>query len=226
MKVKELNLNERPREKALQLGFDILSNRDLIAILLASGTKGTSALELADKVLSILDHIGSLRYLKLSELMSIKGIKEAKALTLLAAVELCKRMSEQEMKEERIQIEHPDSLVKWLKEQIAFESQEMFVAVFLNHANKIIHHEILFIGSDHASIISPKEVYRLAVSYGAGKLIVAHNHPSGTLKPSQSDLETTARLQEMGNMMEITLLDHLIISQTGYCSLRALGFIN
>lgn len=225
MKVKELNQNERPREKALRNGVEELSNRDLLAVILGSGTKGVSSLELADQILTQVGTIAALQALTITDLTAFKGIKCAKAISLLAAVELSRRMSEDEMRQSAVKIEHPKHLVEWLKAKIAYASQEHFVVIYLDHGNCILKHQILFRGSDHASIISAKEIYRLAVVYGASKIIVAHNHPAGSLTPSVQDIQTTQAIVQMGEMMGIHLLDHLIVTKEGYCSLRALNLL-
>lgn len=226
MKVKELNQSERPREKARQFGIQALANRDLLAILLGSGTRGCSALELADHILNEVEQVSNLRGLNIHDLMKFKGIKVAKAISLLAAVELSRRMSEDEMQIKKVRVEHPTHLLEWLKEKIGYDHQERFVVIFLNHSNYVLNHQILFTGSDQASVVSVKEIYRQAVIQGASKVIVAHNHPSGSLKPSMQDIQTTQALQEMGKVMGITFLDHLIVSKQGYCSLRAMKMID
>ena len=130
-------------------------------------------------------------------------------------------------KEDRIMIEKQGSFFTRTAE-LAFLSvsyTHLFVVIYLDHGNCILKHQILFRGSDHASIISAKEIYRLAVVYGASKIIVAHNHPAGSLTPSVQDIQTTQAIVQMGEMMGIHLLDHLIVTKEGYCSLRALDLL-
>lgn len=212
-------MDERPREKAFNKGIDSLSNRELIALLLRSGTKEKSVLELADELLHLKSSLGELSGCQIHDLMSIKGIKKAKAIELCAAFELSRRIGFDKVKDEDF-IEHPRHVVKWLHQQIAYREQECFIVLFLNQKNQIIKWKTMFIGTLTNAAVHPREIYREAMRIGCARIMCAHNHPSGDCTPSNADIEITKAIEACGNMISIPLLDHLIISRNNYCSLR------
>lgn len=220
MKVKQMNKQERPREKAVMEGIASLSNRELIAILLRSGNQEQSVLELADEVLHLRKDLVSLMNLHLDELTTIKGIKTAKAMQLLASFELSKRMSLDRVKQGWKEQEQPQILSDWLMNEIGHEAQEHFIVLFLNQKGTMIAHKDLFIGTDSKSFANPKEVFMEALRYGASKIICAHNHPSGHLLPSVADCQSADAMERCGEMLGIQVFDHLIISTCGYYSFR------
>ena len=214
-----MNENERPREKAIKFGIESCSNRDLIAIMLRSGISNKSVLQLADEVLMKERNLGTLQCLSLEQLISIKGIKKAKAIELLACFELSKRISKDQIFDDVV-IDHPSVLTQWLNKEIGFLKQENFIAIYLDTKNKIIFQKTIFIGCLDRSVVHPREIYREAVRVNASKIMVVHNHPSGDLTPSQSDLIVTQRIKEVGQVMGIPLMDHLIVGNNKYFSLR------
>ncbi|MEF9920071.1 MAG: DNA repair protein RadC [Erysipelotrichaceae bacterium] len=218
VKVKELNKDERPREKALLNGIESLSNRDLLAIIIRSGTQGSSAMQLADRILMMGNSLSNILSLDINSLTKIKGIKETKALQILSCFELSKRIAFDTCRQDEIQVNHPKVIVDWLNKQIGFSSQEHFIVVFLDNKNHIIAYKTLFIGSLNASVVHPREVYKEAIEKKAAKIMVAHNHPSGDPQPSENDIITTRCLKETGDIVGIPLLDHIIVGKNDYIS--------
>jgi len=188
-----------------------------LAILIRCGYHGCSALQIADKLLSKYGLI-NLPLLSLKDIMMIKGLKQTKALELLACFELSKRILAQKCINNDI-VKNPESLILWLRQQMGFNQQEHFMVVFLNTKNHIINHKTLFIGSLDVSVAHPREIFKEAVACSASKLIVVHNHPSGDVTPSDKDIELTKILEKAGKLMGIPVIDHLIISKTGYYSI-------
>lgn len=220
MKVKQMNKQERPREKAMMEGIQALSNRELIAILLRSGNKTQSVLDLADEVLHMRKDLVSLMDLQLDELMQINGIKQAKATQLLACFELGRRISYDRMKQNWHAEQNPQILSEWLMNHIGHEKQEHFVVLFLNNHAEMIAHKDLFIGTGSKSFANPREVFMEALHYGTSKIICAHNHPSGHLLPSNADRQSADAMEQCGELLGIQVLDHLIVSARNYYSFR------
>lgn len=219
MKVKDLNLAERPREHALQDGIDALSNRELIAMLLRSGTRQSSALEVADDLLKRMGNLGELGVAELSELMKVDGIKTAKALELQAAFELGRRIAFEKVKQKE-NIQDPNDIVNWLYQQIGFKQQEHFMVLFLNHQNRIESYKTMFKGTLTSASVHPREIYKEALAKGCAKIICVHNHPSGDPDPSQADIVITKAIEECGRLTCIPLMDHIIVGKNNYMSFR------
>lgn len=219
MKIKETLLNERPREKLKSLGVRALNDAELLGILLRSGTQGKSSVDLAKELLMLCGSLNNLSSMESSELLSIKGIKQAKASEILALCEISRRMAQQASLEVDV-IDQPSRLVNWLKKELGSSQQEQFLVVFLNTKNHIIGHKVLYMGGLDRSIVHPREVYKEALKVSAARIIVVHNHPSGDVSPSENDHLVTKVLEEAGDTMGIPLLDHLIVSHYGYTSLR------
>lgn len=225
MKVKELNEQERPREKALDQGVQSLSNRELIAILIRSGTKQWSALEVADKILNASNGLGALSVMPLEQLMQIDGIKSAKGLSLLAAFELGRRIAFDKIRQ-GISIEKPQDLVEWLNMQIGFKQQEHFIVLFLNQKNQILCYRTLFKGTLTNASVHPREIFQEAMRVGCARIICVHNHPSGDASPSDADIAITQSIVESGHLVSIPLMDHIIVSKNTYKSFRQMQLID
>lgn len=210
---------DRPREKALAYGIHVLTNKELLAVLLRSGIPGKSVLELAEEILSLRNHLGELSQIQIHELMQIKGIKEAKALELLACFELSRRISYQQIEDKDV-MNSPKALVRWLNKQIGYFDQEHFFVLFLNTKNHIISYKSMFVGSGSSCQVSAKEVFTEAMRLSAQKIIIAHNHPSGNIEPSISDMTLTKAILEVGNLCGIPLLDHIIVGKNNYYSFK------
>ncbi|MEI7668388.1 MAG: DNA repair protein RadC [Erysipelotrichaceae bacterium] len=219
MKINEVYESDRPREKLKQYGSRALSTTELLAILLRSGMHGKSAIDLARELLQLSKGINGLSSLDYLMLTKIKGIKQAKACELMALVELSRRMAEEHALEVDV-IDHPQSLITWLKKEMGSLQQEQFLVVFLNTKNHIIGYKVLFLGGLDRSIVHPREVYKQALKYSAARIIAVHNHPSGDVNPSENDHIVTKVLEEAGLTMGIPLLDHIIVSDCAYYSIR------
>lgn len=222
--IRDVHIADRPRERLIRQGASSLSNQELIAILLRTGTKEESVLHLANRVLSFFDQIQELKNATIEEMMSVKGIGQAKAVQLLAAVELGRRLS-QKHPDKRYAIRSPQDAASLLMADMSSLKQENFVALFLNVKNQVIHQQTIFIGSLNASIVHPREIFREAVKRSAASIICAHNHPSGNPNPSPEDIEVTQRLTEAGKIMGIEMLDHVIIGDHQFVSLKELGYM-
>ncbi len=215
--IREIPLEERPREKYKESGFGRLSDADLIAILIRTGTKDMSVSELA---LHILKEVGSLEQLKqasLETLSKIRGVGEVKAITLLSALELGHRI----LLPKDIhgaKITNAKDLYDIFSPKMKDLSQEHLIAVFLNSKNRIIHYKTIFIGSANQSVVHPRDIFREALKNSSVKLMVLHNHPSGDPTPSKEDVIFTKQLSEAGKILQIPLLDHLIIGYHEYYS--------
>jgi DNA repair protein RadC len=222
--IRDFPEDERPRERVISDGPESLANHELLAILLRTGTKDESALQLANRLLT---HFEGLRLLKdatIEEMTSIKGIGTAKAVQILAAIELGRRINRLQY-DERYVIRSPEDGAKYVMEDMRFLSQEHFVCLYLNTKNQVIHRKTVFIGSLNASIVHPREVFKEAIKRSAASIICAHNHPSGDPTPSREDIEVTKRLVECGKMIGIELLDHLIIGERKFVSLKEKGYV-
>lgn len=220
--IKEVPIQSRPRERLEQYGEKALANHELLAILLRTGTKGTNVVTLA---LSMLNQFEDLYYLKTAscqELMTVAGIGRIKAIELKAAIELGLRISQAS----QIKIGQITSSTK-AGEMLLLEmrglQQEHLVVLYLNTKNEIIKKETIFIGGLNSSIAHPREIFRGAVRYSAARMIVGHNHPSGNPEPSEADIQFTRRMSECGELMGIDLLDHIIIGEQEFISLKELG---
>lgn len=219
MKVKELHEQERPREKALEKGIEVLSNRELIAILLRTGSKELSALELADEILHRFDNLGELGKASVHEMMNIKGVKDVKAITLLAGFELGRRIAYEKVRQ-CTTIQQPEDVFDWLNQLIGYEKQEHFLVLFLNQRNQIVTYKDLFIGTMTSASVHPREIFREAMRLQCAKILCVHNHPSGNCEPSKADIDLTNSIVECGKMTAIPLLDHIIVGKNTYISFR------
>ena len=222
--IRDFPQDERPRERFIHHGPQSLSNHELIAILLRTGTKDESVLQLSNR---LLNHFEGLRLLKsatLEEITEIKGIGSAKAIQILAAVEIGRRMANLNYTD-RYVIRSPEDGAKYVMNDMRFLTQEHFVCLYLNTKNQVIHKQTVFIGSLNASIVHPREVFREALKRSAASVIALHNHPSGDPSPSREDIEVTKRLVECGKIIGIDLLDHLIIGENKFVSLKEKGYL-
>ncbi|WP_146548152.1 RadC family protein [Rummeliibacillus suwonensis] len=222
--IRDVHLDDRPRERLKRQGADSLSNQELLAILLRTGTKQESVLYVANRVLTHFEQLHELKNATIEEIMCIKGIGEAKAIQLLAAIELGRRLHKQRT-DERFTIRSPHDAARYLMPDMSSLLQENFVTLFLNVKNQIIHQQTIFIGSLNASIVHPREIFREAVKRSAASIICAHNHPSGNPSPSSEDIDVTKRLQEAGLIIGIELLDHVIIGDHQFISLKEKGYM-
>ncbi len=223
-RIKDLPQEERPRERFLNKGPSSLSTAELLAIMLRTGnaSTGESALNLANRLLGLNE--GGLRYLassKVEELSQIKGIGQAKAIQVLAALELGKRLAvaQSDVKV----IGSPRDVSNLLMEQMRFLDREFFQIVLLNTKNHVLGVELIAIGSLNSAIVHPREIFKVPIQRSAAAIVLVHNHPSGDPAPSPEDINVTKRLVEVGEVVGIQVLDHVIIGDNQYVSLRELG---
>lgn len=216
MKIKEIPINDRPIERLINNGSNVLSNDELLAILLKTGTKEMSAKELGTLILKKIN-INELKNITYEELISIKGIGNKKAAVIMAAIELSKRMN-QKVVNIRNKISDPLNIYNHYKEILKDKKQEHFYAIYLDIKNKIIKDKLLFIGTINYSMVHPREIFKEAYLIGAISIIIVHNHPSGEVLPSKNDIETTKQLDAVGKLMGIPIIDHIIIGENKYYS--------
>jgi len=217
--VRDIPQNERPRERMLQFGAQSLSNADLLAILLRTGSTNESVFHLAHKILAELQSLQNLYETTIEELTKIKGIGPAKAIQIKAAIELGKRIAKQSS-EEKVTVHSPQDVANYLMEDMRVLKQEHFLVLLLDTKNQIVSKETISIGTLNASLVHPREVYKPAIKKSVSAIIIAHNHPSGDPTPSQEDIEVTKRLMKAGEILGIDLLDHVIIGDFRYYSLK------
>lgn len=218
MRIKELPQNLRPREKAMVLGVDKLSDHELLMLVLRHGNSRLPVSSIAHNVLIKTENLKTLSLLSLDELMSIDGIKKAKALEIKAILELSKRMGRAQVQSINV-LDNSKSVISWLQQEIGYEQQECFLVIYLNVALQIIHYEIIFKGTLDRSLVHPREVFNIAIKHHASSIIAVHNHPAGTLIPSDMDHVVTNSLVEAGKLLGISLMDHLIVTKNGYHSM-------
>lgn len=216
MKIKEIPINDRPVERLINKGSEALSNDELLAILLRTGTKEMSAKDLGTLILNKVG-IGELRNITYEQLISIKGVGSKKAGTIMAAIELSKRMN-QKVVNLRGEFNDPLKLYNHYREILKDKNQEHFYVVYLDIRNKIIKDKLLFIGTANYSTVHPRDIFKEAYLNGAISIVVIHNHPSGEVLPSKNDLETTKQLVAVGNLLGIKVMDHIIIGENKYYS--------
>ncbi|WP_026671470.1 RadC family protein [Alkalihalobacterium bogoriense] len=222
--IRDVPVSERPRERLIHDGARFLSNQELLAIMLRSGTKQESVLQLAQRVLQAFDGLALLKEATIQELVQIRGIGMAKAVEICAALELGRRISNLQT-EERVIIRSPEDVARYVMEDMRSLTQEHFVCLYLNTKNHVIHRQTVFIGSLNASLVHPREVYKEAFRRSAASIICLHNHPSGDPGPSREDIEVTKRLNECGKLLGIELMDHIIIGDRKFVSLKEKGYI-
>ena len=208
-----------PRERLAKEGVEALSNQELLAILLRTGTRQASVFEIAQKVLNNLSSLTDLKKMTLQELQSLSGIGRVKAIELQAMIELGHRIHKHETLEME-SILSSQKLAKKMQQELGHKKQEHLVALYLNTQNQIIHQQTIFIGSATRSIAEPREILHYAIKHMATSLILVHNHPSGAVAPSRNDDQVTKLVREACDLMGIVLLDHLIVSHSSYFSYR------
>ncbi len=222
--IKDLPAHEKPREKALRYGIRALSSRELLAIMLRSGQKGRSVLEIADSLLLEAKGISGIARMDINELARIKGISKTKALEIQACFEISRRCALEEALKSDV-IEHPEALVRWLRKELGSTLQEQFLVIYLDQHHHILYYRVLFVGTINASNVYPREIFREALLRNCTDILLVHNHPSEDPTPSRADLSLTQRLQEAGKMMGVRILDHLIVTRNRCLSLKESGFL-
>lgn len=216
-KIKDLPLDERPREKLKRKGKESLSNEELIAIILKTGSKNESVKDIAIELSKTLNDIRDLHTISIADLIKIRGIKEAKAITLIAAIELGRRVYSF-LDIDKVKITNAEDIFKIFRTDIIGLKQEKLIAVFLNTKNEVIASQTIFIGTQNQSVTHPREIFNYAIRYSAMKIILIHNHPTNDTNPSREDIEFTKNIRDAGELLKIPVIDHIIIGETNYFS--------
>lgn len=216
---------DRPREKLLLKGKHVLSDAELIAILISSGNNKETAVELSKRMLSEMqNNLNELSKAGVKELMKFRGIGEAKAISIIAALELGRRRKNSEVTK-RKQVTSSNDAAEIFQPMLGDHQHEEFWVLFLNRANLIIGKQPISTGGMAGTVVDPKIIFKAALDQKASSIILCHNHPSGNLKPSEADIRLTRNLAEAGKVLEISVMDHLIVSQSGFFSFADEGMM-
>ena len=222
--IKDFDLEDRPRERLISKGAASLSDEELLAIIIGTGTREKNVVELSREILQTFSY-ESLSDIEVSELTKIKGIKSAKASSIVASLRFGQRIAQKTMERKIIKISSSEDIYNYLKNELVDKKNEYFYAILLDTKNVIISKEVISIGILDASLVHPREAFKLAVKKSAKSIIFAHNHPSGDYTPSNDDFKTTQRLVQAGEILDIEVLDHIIIGKDGYYSFKKENFL-
>jgi DNA repair protein RadC len=223
IKILDMQKEERPRERLIKNGASALSDSELLAIILRTGSKKENVINLSQRILGEYN-IKQLSQINLTQLMKIHGIKESKATQISACFEIARRL-ESFNSVEKPKISSPEDVYRRLFPRMREQKKEMFIELCLDTKNQILKEEVISVGSLNANVVHPREVFKLALTESAAHIIVAHNHPSGDPMPSREDIEITKKLVETGTIMGITVLDHVIIGDGRHFSMKEAGHI-
>lgn len=218
MKLKTLPNNEKPRERFMTVGRENLSDAELIEIILKSGTRKTSIKEISHNLLSSVNNISELKTKEYTSLANIEGMTKVKAIEILAAIELGRRVYQPVADTELLSCTNPASIINYFNYLFQDEKQELFYVLYLNNQKNFLAKKLLFKGTVNVSLVHPREIFKEAYLLSSSYLICIHNHPSGNASPSSNDIELTKRINEIGKMHGIILLDHIIIGDNTYYS--------
>lgn len=223
--IKNWSSDDRPREKLATKGPTALSNSELLAILINNGNKQKSAVQLAKEILQLgQDNLQEVGKLSLSDLQKIKGIGIAKAITIVAALELGRRRHSGSLLEKTM-VGNSREVAEYLRTMLKDHPHEVFAVIFLNRANKIKSYEIISSGGLTGTVADPRIILKKAIEKEASSIILCHNHPSGNLRPSQADKQLTEKIKQAASYIDVSLLDHIIVSEEGYFSFADEGIL-
>jgi len=229
LRIKDQPVSERPRERLVEHGADALSHAELIAILLRTGLKGTNAVEIGKQLLNKYRTLGALAKASVADLQQVKGIGRDKAVTLVAAFALARKMAGDLQRESPV-LDNPEAIVQLLREQNLVKNVETLQVLLLNTRRRLIRVEPVTDGTIDTLLVHPREVFKAAIAANAAAVVLAHNHPSGDPTPSEADIKVTRDLIRAGQLLKIEVLDHVIIGRAtaerpkDYASLRELGY--
>ncbi len=215
--IKDIPINDRPRERFIKYGASSLSNEEILSIILKTGIKNKSVKDLSNQILKSINDISELKNITLNKLMKIDGIGSVKAIEILASLELGKRVYYKKEKLD-IKLNTTTKIYNYFKDLFIDEKQENFYAIYLNSKSKLISYRLLFKGTINSSSVHPREVFKYAFLESAYSIIVIHNHPSGDSSPSKEDEETTNALMKIGKLVAIPVIDHIIFGDENYFS--------
>lgn len=218
MKIKDIPLSERPRERLIEYGSNSLSNEELLAIILKQGTKNKSARDIGLDLLNSIDNISNMKDITLEKLTKINGIGQAQALTLLASIELGKRIFTKKDYNKKYLLTNSEDIYEYMKYLLDNKDQEYFYCLYVNTKRELIERKLLFMGTINRSTVHPREIFKNAYLNSASGIICVHNHPTGDINPSREDIRLTNTLVELGAMSGIPVLDHVIIGKDKYYS--------
>jgi DNA repair protein RadC len=225
MRVKDLPLDDRPREKLLLRGSQSLTDAELLAILIRTGKKGKSVISISQELIAENENLAVLASKHPSHFIKKEGIGKDKAATLLAAFEISRRILSQNKNFSEKKITSPQDVAEMFIPLLKDELKEKFILICLNSANKIIKYDIISIGNLNSSIVHPREIFKAAIENSSASVILMHNHPSGNPEPSSEDISITKKLVEAGKMLDIPVFDHIILAGNHYTSFVERRFI-
>lgn len=225
LRIIDIPQNERPVERLITFGAETLNNSELLAIILRTGVKGENVLSLSQRVLGELNGLNGLLNASYKDITLIKGIKQVKASQILALVELGRRLNALKGKADDISINSPQDIGNMLRSEMSGLNQEVLKLIVLNTKNKIIKVKDVFKGTLNTSIVHPREIYSEAIKSGGASIIICHNHPSGDPTPSKEDINITERIKQCGKIVGIELLDHIIVGDQKFLSLKEKGIL-
>jgi DNA repair protein RadC len=229
LRLKDQPASERPRERLVEHGADALSHAELIAILLRTGLKGVNAVEIGKQLIQKFGALQALARASVDDLRSVKGIGRDKAVTLVAAFALARKMA-MDLQRESPVLDHPEAIAQLLREQNLVKNVETLQVLLLNTRRRLIRVEPVSDGTIDTLLVHPREVFKAAIAANAAAVVLAHNHPSGDPTPSEADIKVTRDLIRAGQLLKIEVLDHVIIGRAtperpkDYTSLRELGY--
>lgn len=218
---------DRPYEKCIRYGVQALTNRELLASILRTGSKGQSVLELAGRLLRLVperEGFTGIRRMSIQELSGIRGIGRVKAVQLKCVLEIARRMAREEAGE-GVFFTTPAAVAEFYMEDLRHEEQEVLLLLMLNQKGRLLREKYMFKGTVNASVVSPREIFMEALASRAVQIILVHNHPSGDARPSQEDLSVTRRIAEAGELLDIHLTDHIVIGEHTYVSFREKNYL-
>ena len=223
MLIKDIPSIERPRERLKNYGIESLSNEELISIIIGSGTTNISCKDLSLMIMNEIKDVSNLKDMNVDNLIKIKGVGISKASSLLASVELGRRVYQ--TKFNKVILNTPQKIYLYVKDLFNDKKQEYFYTLYLDNKNHLLEKKLLFIGTVNKSVVHPREIFKYAYIYSASSIIIIHNHPSGDVDPSKEDIILTKNIMEIGAINKIPLIDHLIIGNGSYYSFNDNGFI-
>ncbi len=225
VRIKDIPILDRPYERLINYGVDKLTNEELLAILLKSGTKMFSSKMLATTIMASITKIEALKSINYMQLIKIKGIGPSKACTILASIELGKRINNEVSTIKGLKVNNAKIVYDYYKSIFKDKYQEYFYCLYLDNAKRVIGEKLLFIGTLNFSVVHPREIYKEAYLLSASSIVCIHNHPSGNITPSGEDKNITVSLQEAGNILGIKMVDHIIIGSDNYYSFFESGLL-